>query len=487
MTEQPVSVPSRSICHRGLLSAWLLSLVLAAGSMSAQPLSTVVCANGGPNYTPFAMSEFLATDTGTPLLRHTLTGPDSRCNDGTSAVMYIRPADAHYTGPQLTDAEKQQEKWVIFFDGGGGCGDADGCGERWCNLNGFNRGAKMSTTGVYDAIRGPGILRQDPATNHFAGYNHVLIYYCSSDNYIGSQAHTSITAVGGPLAGTSYDIEFNGEAIVADVFNTLLAGAAPDAGPAATFYSTPLPSLATADEIVIAGESAGGGGVRHHLDSLNALLTAAVAGQPEIYGVIDAGAAPAMWEPWITWGAVAGAPVSYADYLLNWVVPRSDVFWGANSTAIDQSCQGAAFAAAHNAVGSHPEICYDTTYTLANHIETPFFLRMDINDTAARDSFQAWQLFPGIAQYWTGQVTLLNDLAFGAGGLEPFLTQPGVFGPKCDQHVSILTGDFYTHHISPVGSSFHDLLVNWQAGLAPATEIQPDFIAGPAYTNSICP
>ena len=460
----------------------------AAAVLDAQPLAGVVCANGGPNYPPNGMSEFLAGDIGTPMLKHTLSGAESQCNDGTQAVMYIRPADAVYTGNGLPPADREQEKWVIHFLGGGGCGDADQCLERWCGLTGIDQAGKMSTTGTYDAIAGlQGILRRDPAVNEFAGYNQVVLYYCDSSNWIGSESHTSITATAGPMAGTSYDIEFNGEAIVNDAFNTLLAGPTfADPVPAATFYNTPLPSLMTADEIVISGDSAGGGGARHHLDRLQDLLAAAIPGPPRIYGVIDAGAPPALWESWILWGG-PGAPGDYADYLQNVVDPRAGVFWGAEPTAVDQSCLDPAFAAVHNLIGSHPEICYDTTFTLMNHITTPFFLRMDINDPLAKQKYVDWGLFGSVPDYWLGQVDLLLGAAAGAGGLEPWPLQPGVFGPKCNRHVSILNNQFFTHHVSPVGLSFHDLLVNWRDGLLPISQIQPDFNAGPFFTPSFCP
>jgi hypothetical protein len=401
--------------------------------------------------------------------------------------MYLRPPGAHYTGPQLPQQVLEQERWVIVFHGGGGCHDADGCYERWCGITGFDRAGKMSTLGAYDAIGGvQGILSRNPAVNAFAGYNQVLLNYCSSDNWVGSAVQTGLQ----PAAGPAYDIEFHGEAIVNDAFTQLLAGAAPDAGPAATYWNDVLPSLRTAEEIILVGESAGGGGLRHHLDRLEAWLRAEVfAPEVRIAGVVDAGMTPGLWDPAITWGA-AGAPASYADHLLGMVRDSHDL-WGTDDTAIDASCLDPAYAAAHNAVGVHPEICYDTTYTLLNHITTPFFARQDINDPLGREKYMQWLLYPNGPAFTAAQAAQLVDTATLAGGLEPIAVTPGVSGTHCQQHVTVLTGDFFSDTPvfpagGPVGLSFHDLLWNWLNAAGPARQVQPDGIAGPPYTPSNC-
>jgi hypothetical protein len=53
----------------------------------------------------------------------------------------------------------------------------------------------MSSLGAPDAIKGSGIFDVlpgglgSPLVNSFRDYNHVLVHYCSSDNWIGSQSH----------------------------------------------------------------------------------------------------------------------------------------------------------------------------------------------------------------------------------------------------------------------------------------------------------
>ena len=292
------------------------------------------------------------------------------------------------------------------------------------------------------------------------------------------------------MAGTSYDIEFRGEAIVNDAINTLL-GRPHQRGSGARGNLL---------QHAAAGPDHGGRDPAFSGDSAGSRWRPPPPGPPA--GPADrrrarnprrstASSTPVPRRPCGSRGSPGalgpGAPASYADYLLNTVVPRAEVFWGADPTAVDQSCLDPAFAAAHNAVGSHPQICYDTTYTLLNHITTPFFLRMDINDPLAKQKYVDWQLLGGVPAFWLAQDDLLQNVATGPGGLEPWPVQPGAFGPKCNLHVSILNNRFFTHHTNPAGLPFHDLLVNWRDGLLPASQIQVDFNAGAPYTPSICP
>jgi hypothetical protein len=474
------------------ITRWCSTLVLAAASAApaaAQPLSSLVCPNGGPTFVPFSQQRFQVGDLGTPMVKATLSGPSSRYNDGTQAFMYIRPPAATYTQTQLAPADWRPERWVIHFQGGGGCHDAETCYQRWCGLAGIDRAAAMSATSSYLAIPGTtGIFRRDPAVNQFAGYNQVWLQYRSSDQFIGSAAHTGLVT----SDGQTYDIEFNGEAIVNDAIERLLdpLGVAPDPNP---FWSDVLPSLMTAEEVVIEGDSAGGGALRHHLDRLADLLRLRVLGEVRVVGVVDAGNGPGFWNSPIDWnGGVAGAPTDYANLLDLHYRPTVRDFWGAEDTALDASCLDPAYAAAHVADGgTHPEVCYDTSYTLFNHITTPFFARQDIDDPLVKEKYVDWLMFSTEADYWAAQQAFMANLIGFTGGLEPVGTTPGVFVPHCGEHVSLNSNHFFTRAVrfpGPVaGPSFHGLLVNWMAGAVPFAQIQADGNPGPAYTPSICP
>ncbi len=471
-----------------------VSIWMVPGLAAAQTLSQALCPAGSPfnlnpTFMPFAGG-------GVPLLRRTINVaqyPEARCNDGSAAVMYIRPANA------ANPAAPASRKWLIFLDGGGGCHDADQCLlERWCGGGGriFDRAGKMSSLNAPTAISGSGIFDLSPPApfvNQLAGHNHVLVHYCSSDNWIGSAKLKGINT----STGTAYDIQFQGEAIVNAVISTLLSGPI-SADPAAQeLYRTTLPNLQAASEIVLAGESAGGGGLRHHLDRLYTLLQAAVADPlVKIRGVVDAGAPPGLWDPAISW-ADPYSPADYPHNLLTQMEPPVRNFWGANDSALDASCLDAAWTADHNLVGSHPQVCYDTTYTLMNHITTPVFLRQDINDPLGKQRYVDWVLYPSPDAFWSAQFAQLGlfaSYAAGAGGLEGPLAAPGVQGVNCSRHVAIQTNNgFFSHHVNggpglPV-RSFHDLLVAWLGGAAsgPNTvQIQTDALGVGAYSPSFC-
>src|SRR5262249_37684443 len=212
----------------------LLAGLATAGAVVAQPLSPAMCPAGSPfTYAIPNMRPPIAGDI--PMLRHTIdqaTYPDARCNDGTPAVMYVRPANAAVAGNPIV---AKTTKWLIFFDGGGGCQSADDClWTRWCSGSGkvapeiFDRAGKMSSTGAIPAMRSPGGILKVPAPpgqGYFTEYNQIWVHYCSSDNGIGSDDKVSLVpARQQPGAPRTYDIHFQGEAIVNAVIDTLING-----------------------------------------------------------------------------------------------------------------------------------------------------------------------------------------------------------------------------------------------------------------------
>ncbi len=489
--------------RRRLLSAAALAVSTWALPLAAQPLTQALCPAGSPfNLSPL-FTTFLTGQAGIPLLRHTIdlaAYPDARCNDGSAAVMYVRPANAAYGGNPIVDPSA---KWLIFLDGGGGCRNADQCLlTRWCSGPGhaiYERAGKMSTLGLPPAIQVDGIFELAPPgglTNHFADYNHVLVHYCSSDNWIGSAELGGIST----STGTAFDISFQGQAIVDAVFDTLLAGpTGADLDAEQEFYDTELPSLVDAEEIVLAGESAGSGGLRHHLDRLHfdVLLGAVADPEVEIVGVLDAGATPGLWDGAISW-ADPFSPGDYADYLRTEVEGVVRSFWGAGDSALDASClDAAAWGAVHAAEGGHPQVCYDTTYTLLRHVTTPVFLRQDINDPLGIDRYVEWALYATPDDFWTAQfdqLTLHSTLGPAVAILEPPLATPGIQGIHCGIHVVIQKNDgFFVHRVTGPAvpqRSFHDLVVNWLAGVAPGLDtiqIQTDALGAGAYSASFCP
>jgi len=482
----------------------LAAIVVAGASAGAQPLVPALCPPGGAFHLQVAgWGPPVAGNV--PMLKRTLVNfPEAQCNDGSPAVMYIRPANAQNPNPPAS------RDWLIFFDGGGNCSNADACLlTRWCsgeapNAEPFDRAAKMSSLGTLPAIRSPGGIFSVPppagATNAFASYNHVLVHYCSSDNWTGSIEHLGLAASN----GTNFDMELRGEAIVNAVIATLEGGPTfSDPGPARELHARPLPDLLNARRILIAAESAGTG-LRQHLDRLRLELEAVIP-NVDVRGVFDAGMAPDYSRTDIDWSD-SYSPGDYDDFLNGTAQPVTRTFRGTNDTALDASCLDPVYTAVHDALGGdplsygHPQACYWNTYAQLNHITTPVFVRMDLSDPLGARPFGEWNLYPSRDAYWAALVDQLT--VFGADPppasvLEPPTSPPGIYAPNCGQHVAIQTNrGFFQHSVAPGGAypvplTFHDLLVNWLNGLpaGPQTQqIQGDTNPAPnTYDPSFCP
>lgn len=482
--------------HIALFATWLcLAGAQLAGAQlaGAQTLDPALCPAGSPfDIRPSGWSPY--SGSGAPMRRLTLDPalyPDAVCNDGSPAVMYVRPSN--FANPNDPDGDR----WLIFFDGGGGCRDEDACLlDRWCSGSPeiFSRAGKMSSLGAWPAIDAPGGIWNENLpggrTNAFADYNAVLVHYCSSDNWVGSETHTGISA----SSGATFDIEFRGEAIINAVIETLLAGpTVPDASPLDAEFPYLLPDLHDADEVLLGAESAGANGLRHHVDRLHDWLESV--SEAQVRAVLDAAFTPWDGDGGIAWGSAPWA--SYSDFLLGELEPVLRGFWGAEDSALDASCLDPIYQVAHDAVGIHPQICYDTNELQLDHITTPLFQRMDVDDPLGKQRYGAWGLFTTVDDYWTaafGQLVLFSAYSPAGGGLEAPEQSPGLQVPNCARHVAVQSNaGFFRDRVRgpawPLPLSFHDLLVNWIAGLSPGPDtqqFQEDNLGVGAWSGSDC-
>ncbi len=164
------------------------------------------------------------------------------CNDFSHAIYYL-------------DKSTTSNKWVIFFEGGGGCSSFTSCNKRWIEDNGRSQ-ALMSSSRIRfpQTVTGEDILSNDRSNNpQFHDYSHVLVPYCSSDAWLANRSH--------PRFNNHEEFRFNetenadnfvfkGRVIFQSVIQDLLA----------------IPGgLGTAKEIVLAGSSAGGVGVLNNI------------------------------------------------------------------------------------------------------------------------------------------------------------------------------------------------------------------------------
>lgn len=169
--------------------------------------------------------------------------PQALCNDGSPAYYVLRPG---FGGGA--------RRWHVYLEGGGSCGGGAECLER-----SLDRPDLMSSDQVDDGevITEPyrGIKSADPLENpDFYDANLVQIHYCSSDQWTGDMAATPDR----PLGDISH-WHFRGRAIVTAVFEELAQQ-----------------GLASAQEVLLSGSSAGGMGVANTADDLRARLPAAM-------------------------------------------------------------------------------------------------------------------------------------------------------------------------------------------------------------------
>src|SRR5262249_51017515 len=117
------------------------------------------------------------------------------------------------------------------------------------------------------------IFNPDPR-NKFAGWNHVLIYYCSSDSWSGTAGNVQLSATGPDGAAAQYRIHFQGANIVEAVIRTLQQkpGGLPVTYHNEEHETGAMPDPDKASHVLCPGSSAGSGGVRHHADRLAEIL-----------------------------------------------------------------------------------------------------------------------------------------------------------------------------------------------------------------------
>ncbi|MFN7937814.1 MAG: pectin acetylesterase-family hydrolase [Bryobacteraceae bacterium] len=145
---------------------------------------------------------------GTDLQRYdipTSQYPYAMCNDGSNAIFYFRPFQG----------EANRNRWVIFLQGGGSCSSANDCANRWCSVDtSFSSVGMSSIPAPKEGIRGNGILERR-ADNPLAGWNQVLVKYCSSDKWSGT-AKDVIQDADDPVTGREvfYRIHFLGSQIL---------------------------------------------------------------------------------------------------------------------------------------------------------------------------------------------------------------------------------------------------------------------------------
>jgi hypothetical protein len=373
----------------------------------------------------------LSVANGIDLHKVTLTDPLAVCNDGTPALLHVRRAPAG--SPHAND-------WLIWLEGGGGCGSPASCAERWCGDSPPYGPAKMSSTfAPFPAIRGNGIFSQN-LLNNFRDFNMVTAYYCSSDTWAGTRT------LDAPPSGATpgYRIAFHGHHIVSAMIAALRAGVTSDDA------AVTLPSIDTAARVLFTGTSAGGAGSIHNVDRVRELLLDGNRGLDFQY-MVDAIFSP--WEEDVAHGYPA------ADVELD--LALRDARRAFQGVAYDTSCVAYHF-------GDDPRICGQPAHVGMHHIGMPFFAKQDLEDPVLGPAF-----FTNLTAFGQATRTMLQDFELRTTAAEEPTArrQVAIFAPRCRHHVALESSSFFDVELLVLPDPAVDLSQTmwawWDQGVTP--------------------
>ena len=416
--------------------------------------------------------------------------PDAICNDGTGAIFYVR----RYTNSENRD------KWQIHLQGGGGCSSGESCANRWCSID-TNFGADKMTTRLApdESIVATGIVGRTP-DNPLGDWNQVLVYYCSSDSWTGRSRDVPLKATSPTGASVGYRMHFGGANIIDAVIETLRRrlGEVKYGQGGQTLV---MPDLDWARQVFFSGSSAGGNGVQKNLDRLRNYLFATnlrcVSSWSlwknsgdcplEVRGVIDASFGPGLQELSLeeTGFCREQGLCTYEQlFQSRWNNINLGLYQGGTT---EDSC-----------VDWHEQYlpgtewrCSDGAHVMMHHISTPFFVRMDLQDSLVAGNFveagysldgrpASHDLFGKLVQQQLVGLRYLDQTAEEALTGDADFQEPAVFGPQCTQHESLRNRPAFFEAKAPdAGGQLHttnELLANWLAGVGPVRAIR-SFVA----------
>ncbi len=389
----------------------------------------------------------LPTKTSGDLQKIVLNAPGAVCNDGTPAIMYVRPARVSATEPDGPSANR----WLIHFEGGGSCTTFEECGVRWCGL-GFYTAHQMSSTFEENFISRNGLLNRN-GTNRLADRNLVMLNYCSSDSWSGRKSDVALRSVDDPTKG--YSVHFQGATITQAAFAALERGV------------TGMPKLTDATDLLISGDSAGASAVRTHLDRIAARMKT-ISPNARVRGQMEATFYPDL-------NGKQGFPAGD---------PRDPVF--ANRTEKFNRIDVALLNSIQDdsCIAAQPQaqyLCGENGYVELNHITTPFFQMQDVQDPGMLENLEEAGLQASVAAIAGGlheQLIALTNIRSTAMERAAITQAPSVVARNCGVHVtwSEEDGFFGKKYRTAPGSttySYYDLLWNWMTGASPSNLFVP--------------
>jgi hypothetical protein len=424
----------------------MLSVLFALALATAQPINVVLpCGDVGT---------VGGLGAGVDLTRYTIDTakfPNAVCNDGTPGVFYYAPATR----------DEDRNKWVIFLQGGGGCPDGQSCAERWCHVNTNYGMDKMTSSLTKPMIRGNGFL--DPRSdNRFGTWNRVLIFYCSSDSWMGTTSTTAQATSGNRTA--EFQLQFRGSQIIDATLDTL-RNAGPSnrrrvASQSFDAAASAWPDLDSATQVLFAGSSAGGIGAKMNADRVGAKLRSTNPGLNRFAVIIDASYSPdSSTRDYVHSNYCSKDPrgCSY-EGLFQGTYANSNAFHGSRR---DESCM------AWHAANGTEWMCDDTGHVTLNHLTTPFFIHQDLQDPQIGGDY----VDAGFGTMSDYAVEVESELRALPTGEEPRAGVPGMFAPQCTDHESF-TNDPAVYDVKIEGLSYYDTVWNWWSGSQPQHKIR---------------
>ena len=171
------------------------------------------------------------------MYRKEISNKKALCNDGSNAVYYL--------------GVQNPSKWIIFFESGSYCLTKGQCNSRFESKN---TNVLMSSNDMPNAIAGRDLLSTNKKENRlFHDFSRVLIPYCSSDSWLGTQTKLKLRSQQNKSAAKTFI--FSGKIIFQSVILELLNQ-----------------EFSRVHEIVFVGSSAGAIAVLNHVPWLKTLL-----------------------------------------------------------------------------------------------------------------------------------------------------------------------------------------------------------------------
>ncbi|MEO8096435.1 MAG: pectin acetylesterase-family hydrolase [Acidobacteriota bacterium] len=435
-----------------------LLFAAVAGAQTIPNIKDVIkCPNSADGGQPYRVG----TATAGNLFKVQINAPGAVCNDGTAPVMFVRPAKSGASEPDGPSANR----WTIHFLGGSSCDTYEECAARWCGIGQWE-GTLMTTKfdGGFRSV--DGLVGQNPL-NRLGDRNQVLLKYCSSDQW---QGHKSDSVLRSEIdSSKAFSLNFQGATIANAALEALIQGV------------NGMPKLSDATDVLIGGDSAGATGARAHLDRFAARIKSANP-NTRVRGQFEATFNPNFNGKQ---GFPAGDPNDGPYAIKTEAYNRIQV--GQRNAQLDDSCVAAHPTAAY--------LCADDAYLELNHITTPFFQIMDIQDPLMVEGLvDATIATPvQIAQGLVDQIGSLANIRTTAVEKAAITIVPGAVARNCAVHVTYGDDDGFLGRklrTGPGGTtySYYEVLWNWLNGFSSSTVIAarpPSTPAIPA-TDTIC-